>query len=763
MQTLSVKNIKKNKKVCDCKNYACTILFALGSLCSQEKTITGTILNKNDQKPIHGANIYIEELDLGTSSKVNGSFRINNLSDGHVSLNVSMIGFADVTKSFKLDKNISGIGDVFMSLDAIKIKGIVVDAHRNLQPKSFSSNIDVVGNEYHKNAKSSLALTLGEETGFSIQSMGQGATQPVSRGYSGDRFLLTENGITSGDLSNTSVDHTVSMDMTSYNKVRVVRGPEALLYGSNTIGGVIDVSRQVDQEARFKQVSFQTVFGAESSNSSLFSNINCYVPLNYNHQFKFSFLNRNAQDEKSSIGPIENTALSNDEITANYSYFGKNSRSTFSYEQLKMNYGIPGSPEGHIEGVDIEMNKNTQKINIHRDISFMDFQTLDIDQRYIKYIHTESEKGSSYPSVILDQEVFSLQNMLKGPKVNIGSLFQYRKFRAGGFYWTPDTKELNFAVFGLFETKLNELIIQISSRAEYLTVIPNIYHRLSNIDTVDVVKRDFPILSAGMSVFRNWKQWELSLGTMFTGRTPGIEDLYSDGPHLGTYAYEIGKPDLVLENTLGLEIGLKYTDKKSKFRATTYQNYSPNYHISSKIGNCNEEFIDGESHPCAGADFIEWGSGSSGWLYKYEMKGLKSYIYGFESDFEYQVSELINIFGSVSITRGQNLSEKTPLAYMPPDKFLFSTEINLDPISYSLILKRVLEQNRLSQFETSTDGYFITSLNATYHINSFNFLHKLIFQAENIFNQEYYNHLSRIKSIMPEKGRSLSVQYRLLF
>ena len=92
--------------------------------------------------------------------------------------------------------------------------------------------------------------------------------------------MLTENGITSGDLSNTSVDHTVSMDMTSYNKVRVVRGPEALLYGSNTIGGVIDVSRQVDQEARFKQVSFQTVFGAESSNSSLFSNINCYVPLN---------------------------------------------------------------------------------------------------------------------------------------------------------------------------------------------------------------------------------------------------------------------------------------------------------------------------------------------------------------------------------------------------------------------------------------------------------------------------------------------------
>jgi len=54
----------------------------------------------------------------------------------------------------------------------------------------------------------------------------------------------------------------------------------------------------------------------------------------------------------------------------------------------------------------------------------MGFQTLDIDQRFISYGHTESEKGSSDPSVILDQQIFSLQNTLKGPKLHIGSLFQ---------------------------------------------------------------------------------------------------------------------------------------------------------------------------------------------------------------------------------------------------------------------------------------------------------------------------------------------------
>ncbi len=674
-----------------------------------------------------------------------------------------MIGFRDVTKSLKLDEDINDIGKVFMVTDTIKIEEIVVDAHHELQPKSFSSNIYITGGQYHSNLKSSLALTLEEETGLSIRSMGQGTTQPVLRGYSGDRFLLTEDGITAGDLSNTSIDHTVSMDMASYNKVRVIRGPETLLYGSNTIGGVINVSRQIDSETRFKKPSLQGILGTESSNSSLFGNVVCYLPLNYQHQLRFSLLSRNTGDQISSIGPLTNTALSNFEATGSYSYFGKDYRSTFSYGQLAMNYGIPGSPDGHISGVDIDMNKNTQKFNVHKDISFLGFQTLDIDQRYINYGHTELEKGSSYPSVILDQQIFSLQNTLKGPKLHIGSLFQYRNFQAGGFYWTPDTKEFNIAVFGLVEREIYNFTLQLSSRAEYLSVIPDVQHRLSNIDTSQVLQRDFPIVSAGIGVFRNWKNWEFTFGTMLTGRAPGIENLYSDGPHLGTYAYEIGQPTLDLEKTIGLEASLEHHTDKSEIRLTGYQNFSPNYHISSKMGECEEEFVDGEGHPCAGADFIEWGSGSSGWLYKYQMQGLRVSIYGLESELKYKLTNSINLYGSISSIRGENLSDNTPLAYMPPDKFLFSTELDLNPITATLTLKKVSPQERLGEFETRTDGYFLTDVSGTYIIHSSNIIHKIIFQIDNIFDQEYYNHLSRIKLIMPEKGRSIGIQYRLVF
>ena len=43
-----------------------------------------------------------------------------------------------------------------------------------------------------------------------------------------------------------------------------------------------------------------------------------------------------------------------------------------------MDYGIPGSPEGHISGVDIKMNKTTQKFNYHQDIDFNGFETFDL-------------------------------------------------------------------------------------------------------------------------------------------------------------------------------------------------------------------------------------------------------------------------------------------------------------------------------------------------------------------------------------------------
>ena len=278
-------------------------------------------------------------------------------------------------------------------------------------------------------------MTLEQETGVSIQTMGQAVAKPVLRGYTGDRFLLTENGITTGDLSNTAIDHAISFDMASFNNVRIIRGPEALLYGCNTIGGVIDVSRQSSLDLRFENVSVSSLIGSKSSNNGIFGNVTVHLPIKgatldndyelkstVKHQFKFSLLSRNADNQNTPIGVLDNTGLSNNELGTSYTFFGSSHRTTMSYEQLKMDYGLPGSPEGHIDGVNLKMDKHSQKLNHHRDISFLGFQTFDLDQRFINYNHSEYVTGSNFASVSMGQNLFSLQGKLVGDQLTLGSL-----------------------------------------------------------------------------------------------------------------------------------------------------------------------------------------------------------------------------------------------------------------------------------------------------------------------------------------------------
>lgn len=544
------------------------------------------------------------------------------------------------------------------------------------------------------------------------------------------------------------------MDMASFNKVRIIRGPEALLYGSNTIGGVINVSRQVSLDSRFQKPSYWTVFGLETSNKSYFGNLIAYFPFKQNQQFKFSFLKRDTGDQITPVGSLDNTALSNMEWTGSYAYFGSSFRSNLSIEHIQMDYGIPGTLEGHINGVDIDMEKTTQKFQYHRDISFLGFHVLDVDQRFIQYEHSEFESSSTYPAVKMNQQIFSLHNKLIGPEVTLGSSFQFRDFKAGGFYWTPNTMEISGAIFGLIEKEFNPFILQLSSRAEYLGVIPETSSLfISNLEKDQIQQKEFFILTSGVGLLYHRAHWKYSLSLMNTGRAPSIENLYSDGPHLGSYAYEIGQPNLGLEKTFGIESSLKYHKNKTEISFTGYHNYSPNYHLSSKLGDGYEP----------GADWIEWGSGSSGWLYIYQMKGLKTSIYGFESELNYALTQQIKVAGSYAVTRGQNLSDGIPLAYMPPDKMIFSTEWDLSHLSLVATFKHVLPQERLGEFETRTDGYSVMDLNGSYTIHASRITHKIIFQFDNILNEKYYNHLSRIKQIMPEKGRGFGLQYRMIF
>ena len=728
------------------------ITLFLGSLFAQEElTINGLIIDSSNQKPLPGANIYIEDSDFGTVSNKSGAFSlsVDNLKKGEIK--ISMIGFKDTTLFVNL-KNIKNKYKIFLSPQTIQMSGVTVHSHEESKGNVAPSSISLVGNKLKKNIISDLATTLTGESGIAVRSSGQATQRPILRGYSGDRFLITSDNLELGDMSNSTADHAVSMEISSAESIELIRGPETLVYGSNTVAGIINILTPVNRQRKLDNPNYKLLMGHESSNQSNLLSANINIPLK-SYQIFTNFSARTSNDQSSPLGNLKNTALIKNDFTFAITKFGQKNFTTLQFKNLAMDYGIPGSPEGHIDGVDLKLKNLSQKLVYHSDINFSSLKFLELEQCYIRYGHQEFVKDATYASVDLKQNIFCLNASLIGKNLKIGTNYQNRDYLTKGFIWTPNSNETKMALFGIKSTDVSNLKLQLSGRLEYRSVKPSVNNSFfSNIDASSVKDRHFTLISLGASALKEWNNFSMYNHILYTSRAPKIEDLFSDGPHLGSYSYEIGEPALDAENTLGFENTLSFFNEKNELELTTYLNYSSNFHIFQKMGQGYEP----------GADWIEWGSGSSGWLYKYKLNGLESIIYGFEPntklDFKY-----FNFLANASICRGLDLENDIPIAYIPPDLIRFQIQKNIQLLNNTFEVILVSNQDKLGEFETPTKGYQLLNYKCSYSISKNDKIHQFIFQITNILNETYYNHLSKIKMIMPEPGVGVNLNYRINF
>ena len=146
----------------------------------------------------------------------------------------------------------------------------------------------------------------------------------------------------------------------------------------------------------------------------------------------------------------------------------------------------------------------------------------------------------------------------------------------------------------------------------------------------------------------------------------------------------------------------------------------------------------------------------------YSTKGIEAELLGFESLLKLNISNFSSEI-SLGYVVGRNLTSKSNLPSIPPFKAnaIFSYIVN----DFSLGLKSeiALSQNKIDFFEESTLGYYIFGLFFNFNFNFNNCYNILSINIDNLTNATYKNHLSRIKSIMPEPARSLRITYKLYY
>ena len=719
---------------------------------TQTCNISGIVLDHKTNVPIENVNIYDINSNIGTITDEEGYFSLKLTNPVEISRNLSIkiIGYKDTILPIDLSENRIDLGTIYIMNQSLELEPVHVHSHND--KSNQISNVTLSGQKLNDNLKGTIATTLSNQPNIGVGSFGTVTSKPVLRGYSGDRFLLTKDGNETGDLSQSSIDHVITLDMNEVNEIEIIRGPKSLIYGSNPIGGVVNTTISGNPKIKVSKAYKKIIVGGESFNNSLYGNLMLHVPIK-NNQLNILINNRRTKDQSSPIGVLENTYSKTSNYKIGFTKYNVSSYINFIAENHNMDYGIPPNIEDNINGVDIELKKNTFQFNYHQDITFYNFMQMDIKYNLIDYGHKEFENNNVL-GVALNKRTNSFKIEFRSLNTIIGTELDFKQFSSGAYYLTPNTDELNISFYAFNDKKISDFNFSSSFRLGHLSIKPDEYN-YENINSQQVKDRSFNYFSSSIGFKKEIRNIVFDSWIMNTMRAPRVEELFSDGPHLGTYSYEIGQPNLKLEKIYGIESSIAYDKNPLKISFTTFYNYSPYYHQMNKMGECQRESLPGSNdHPCAGADFIDWSHG----LYKYQIKGVKSLIKGLELNFNYNYKNL-NMIYNFSLVRGYDLTNGLPLSYINPDKHIITLKYEKELMNYKLRLSKIHSQNRLGEFESYTPSSFLIDFIISYSkINQ-----NITIQFNNIFNEEYYNHLSKIKTIMPEAGRNIVLNYKIFF
>ena len=733
--------------------YLCVFVFGAVSLsyCYGEtqsaqnpmQSVEGEVAEERSHARLGGVTVHIKGLEESVRTDANGRFKFDAVPEGQQTLQFLKVGYqrfeqvVDVSASTPYLK---------VELEALpfQLKTIsVYGSNRSLSQFEETTDLALDEAELQRRLGMTLANTLANETGISQRTMGRAIARPVIRGLGGDRLLILENGGRTGDKSASSADHAVSIDPTTAEGVEVTRGPASLIYGSSTLGGVINVKSNSIPQILPKRLDMHLTFQGESVNSGLTGTTGFTFPIG-DFAGNVEWNRRLASDIQTPVGVLENTSLSNVNFSGGASLIKPWGYIGASGSRYRSDYGVPGSPEGHITGVNIALDKQRYEGQMEYRFNTAMLEKVKLQTVYTRYQHQELESNGllGVEFGLLTYNASAMAHVLDNAIAGVWA--EYRDHATGGFYWTPHTREFALAGFYLNQRNFDKLTLQGAIRYDIRRSEP--FRSGTVIRAGTVQRRDFNGFSGATSGIYHWTD-RLSTGAtlMKTFRAPGIEELFSDGPHLAVYSYEVGNAELEPENGYGTELFVKYAEDTFRLNLTLFRNQIQNYLIPTNSGE------------------KEWGSGAAGWLWIYQYMGHDVVMDGAEIQIGGEVFSRVHLQLNMSYVNGTIQTDRRPLERIPPLNGKFVISYTPTPLHLHVTSRFSGSQTRLGEFEEPTDGYLVYDIGGYLNFSWWQLENMVVFEIENLLDTAYREHLSRIKAVMPEPGRNVKFLYKLNF
>ncbi len=740
--------MKKNKKRTFSKILWVVVIFIIlvtQGFASEKRNLSGLLIDSESNKPIAFASIFIVELSIASSSSEEGVFIFKEIEKGQYTLRIQHIGYKENLVSIKFDEMSKAQYLIYMIPKAVEISSITIAGKQSVSLFEDLHELSGVlkGKELQRELGLTLASTLKNETGISIRSMGPAPARPVIRGLSGDRVFISEDGIKTSDLSATSPDHAVTIEPFSIERIEVLRGPKVLTKTPVTIGGVVNVIRN-EIPIQIQEKIFGTAgLSGETANMGYLSAITSEIPFSpFNARIELS--KRKTKDVKTALGELKNSASENVNYSIGLGFFPSFGSFGLSYRNFELDYGVPGGFIGaHPFGVNISMYRQQFNARSQFQIDSKYFQDLEILFSNSLYRHKEFEKSGKIGSEFRIYD-YQMSAIFKHSQTEIfnegisGISSEFRDFDIGGFVFTSPTKSFNISSFSFHSARINRFNLEAAARFNYDVISP----RKEKITSIgNIRKRDFYTYSLSTSLLYEWTQ-KVSVGINLSksSRVPTIEELFSEGPHLAAYSYEIGNPDLKAENGLGAEIFIYHKFGNLFYNMNFFWNNLSNYIIPRNSGKINY------------ATFLPI----------YATSGVKANLYGFEIQLDLRSIPNFRLFTTLSHIVGK-FAKANNLPQIPPLKGNFGISYVTDNVNAGISTEFALKQSNIDNYEETTAGYAIINTYFQYSFSTDLHIHTISLNIDNLLNQEYRNHLSRVKQIIPESGINLKMLYKLYF
>lgn len=542
----------------------------------------------------------------------------------------------------------------------------------------------------------SIADSLAEVPGISATGFAAGASRPIIRGMDATRVRILEDGSSSSDVSDIGPDHGIPLDPLAAQSIEVVRGAATLRYGSQAIGGVVNVlNNRVPMALPTGPLSAEATgsYGtvADTGEASLLADAKIGDFALHADGFY-----RHAGDYDTPDGTQENSYSRAHGESIGGSWFFGDSHIGGAVTQYNANYGIP-SDTTHIV---MKQTKAMTRSSI--DLGSGLFRTLTLDGSYANYKHSEVEPDGTVDTTFRNKEYDGHAELLLGPigpltNSAIGAEYQHRKFSAVGedsSYLFPTLTRSEAAYLFTEMPLLPNLRLQASGRIEHVSV------KGTPSTDVPATAGYTPISGAIGALLDVTPALKFGLTFSSTGRAPAQTELFARGGHDGPNTFETGDPNLKVERANSLEGTIRVRLDKFRFEGSVYSTWFHNYIYGDLTGRTCDD--DGDCVDGGGEDLKEL---------NYRQQG--AHFRGLEGQASYQLAKIgdgtIEARALADYTRA-TLDNGGNVPRIPPYRIGGGLSWESKPIDAGFLLLYVGRQTKFGAFDTATPSY--TQLNA---------------------------------------------------